>query len=501
MNGPAKVVEILSGTGQPEKLSIAGYPLEYWTEKFELPVHIYYAPVIRANLRAFKAVFAQYYPKGRVCFAAKACTHQSTLKIVKEEGCGCDVASYNETRCAFEAGVAPEMLDLNGNCKEDFYIEDAIRRGMNIVADNIEEFEIVAQIASRLQKRPKVLLRVSGFELDGVTDDSVFTAGTWTKFGAQIQHVPAFIKTLDQYPQIEFMGFHAHIGSQIAQLAPFQAVLGKFIELGQQLNKALAGRGGKCQILNIGGGFPVRYVEKEVWSNIVKRIHDGYLQAQKGDMSQVFVWHDGLAGFAGEGDTRIHLDRWTGERFYTEYPKESMLAALLKSEIVVNGKSVNSVRALKDLGEPMLTIEPGRSVAEDAGVTLAKVGLVRCVAGQHNLMALEMGVTNHGESLIEKPVKKWEIANAYHKKDVELFECFVAGNLCFSGDMLSKYKVFLQRRPVRGDVILIHNTGAYTSSLLTACSNSFPRPARVLVGDGGEITFIKKRDRYEEIFN
>jgi len=480
-----------------QEYKIAGQPLSFWLKEFKLPIHIYSAPVIRENLAAFKKVFAQHYPKSRVCFAAKACTHQSVLKIVAEEGCGSDVASYNEARCALEAGIPPEMLDLNGNCKEDFLIEDAIAKGINIIADSVEEFLIVTKIARKLKKKPKVLLRVSGYKLKNVTDDSVFTAGLWTKFGVNIEDVPAFIRTLYKYTEIDFMGFHTHIGSQISQLKPYQAVLGRLIELGHLLNKA----GGHCRVINIGGGFPVRYVEKKTWNYIVKRIKAGYKQAQKGDMRRVFVWHDGLAGFASEGDTHLHLDRWTGERFYTDLPKEQMLAALLKSEIVVHKKSVKAVKALKELGEPMLVIEPGRSVAEDSGVTLARVGIVRKVAHDHNLMTLELGITHHGESLIEKPVKQWMIVNDYQRKDKKPFETFIGGNLCFSGDMISKYKVFLQRKPQRGDIILIHNTGAYTSSLFSANSNSFPRPDRILVDGKGRLTSIKKRDSYQQIFS
>jgi len=479
-----------------KELLIAQHPLFFWQKKFQLPIHLYYAPTIRSNLRAFKKVFKQYYPKGRVCFAAKACTHQSILKIVKAEGCGSDVASYNETRCALEAGLSPKMLDLNGNCKEDFLIEEAIKKGMNIIADSLEEFALIARLADQLAKKTNVLLRISGYQLENVTADSVFTAGLWTKFGVHLDDVPQLIKSLDRYPQINFLGFHTHIGSQVAQLKPYQAVLGKMIEMGHLLKAT----GRECQVINIGGGFPIRYVEKETWDYIVKRIKQGYLRAQKGDMSRVFVWHDGLAGFVGESDALIHLDRWTGERFYTKYPKEQMLAALLRGNIIVNKKTVKAVAALKALGEPLLTIEPGRSVVEDAGVTLAKVGIVRKVARDHNLITLEMGITCHGESLIERPVKKWEILNNYQKKDKAAFEAFVGGNLCFSGDMISKYKVFLQRKPVRGEVVLIHDTGAYSSSLFAANSNSFPRPARVLVDERGRITAIKKRDAYKQIF-
>jgi len=478
-----------------KEIYIAGYPVSWWLNKYELPVHLYYAPVIRDNIRAFKDILKRLYPNGRVCFAAKANTHPLVLKIAKEEGCGADVASYNEMRCALESGMKPEMLDLNGNCKENFLIEDAINKGMNIIADSIEEAEVVEEIASRKKKKCRMLLRVSGYDLEHVTDDSVFTAGKWTKFGTAIELVPHFIRTIDRFRYAQLVGFHTHIGSQVAKVEPYFSVIGKLIEMGHLLNSV----GKKCEVINIGGGFPVCYVPKEMWNLITQKIRDGYSRSTKGDNSKIFVWHDSLAGFMSEGDPKVHLDRWTGERFYTSLPKEKMLEALLRGEITVNGKKKNTVQALKELGGPMLTIEPGRSIVEDAGVTLAKVGIVKKVAGPHDLTCLEMGITNHGESLIEKPVKKWELVNNHDLRDVEPFETFIGGNLCFSGDMISKYKVFLQRKPKRGDIIMIHDTGAYSSSLLTANSNSFPRPARVLVDERGKVRLIKRRDQYKEI--
>ncbi len=474
---------------------IFGHPLSWWLKKYPLPVHLYSAQIIEDNLAAFQKVFRRHYPKSRVCFAAKACTHVPILKIANKLGCGADVASYNEVRVALDAGMRPEMLDLNGNCKEDFLIEQAIQKNMNIIADSIEELDDIQAVAQKLSKRPRVLLRISGYQLEAVTDDSVFTAGLWTKFGTQLKHIPAFLSRLDEYPNIELIGFHTHIGSQISKLEPYLSVMAKLIEMGQLLNAS----GGRCQVINIGGGFPISYVDKSTWETIVKKIKDGFLRSQKGDNSKIFVWHDGLAGFSSEGDQRIHLDRWTGERFNTEYPKEKMLEALLTGSVLINGKKMNTVDALKSIGEPMLTIEPGRSVVEDAGVTIARVGIVKTVADDHNLVNLEMGITSQGEALIEKPVKRWEIVNDYQRSDPEPFEAFIGGNLCFSGDMISKYKVFLQRKPVRGDLVMIHDTGAYTSSLFAANSNSFPRPERVLVSANGKTQTLKRRDKYEDI--
>jgi len=179
-----------------------------------------------------------------------------------------------------------------------------------------------------------------------------------------------------------------------------------------------------------------------------------------------------------------------------------MLEAILKGSVAVNGKRVSTLEGLKMLKEPEIIIEPGRSIMDDSGITLAKVGFVRQVAGGHNLITLEMGVTDHSEALLEKIVRQWEILTDHKRSDEKPFETFAGGNLCFSGDMISRYKVILRRKPERGDVVAIYDTGAYNSGFLAANPNSFPRPSRVIVLDEeGEIKFIKKRDKYEEIFS
>jgi len=476
---------------------IANYALSWWINKFQLPLHIYFAPFITQNVRAFKQVFKNLYPNGHIRFAAKACAHPEVFKIVIREGAGIDVASYYETRCALESGVPPEQLDLNGNCKEDFLITNAIRANMLIVADSIEEFMVVSQIAKQMGKTPRVIMRISGFDLGPVTAEAVFTAGKWTKFGADIEDIPAFLKTLGSHPHIRFLGFHTHIGSQIADLAPYLAVLGKMIELGHLLKKT----GGNCEIINIGGGFPISYVSRKEWEQFMERTREGYIASQKGDTSRIFIWNNRTGGFQTGPDGRIDTRHWNDDKFYSPYPKEKMVEAILKDRVEVHGKDVNTIEALKALGEPALVIEPGRSITGDSAVTLARVSQVRNIGGQHNLMTLEMGVTNFGTALVYMPVQRWEIINDYDRKDPEPFETFVGGNLCFSGDMLAKYKVSLQRKPVRGDIVLIGNTGCYEAQFFASNANAFPRPARVLVDADGRLTVMRNRDTYEEIFS
>ncbi|OPY83859.1 MAG: Diaminopimelate decarboxylase [Smithella sp. PtaU1.Bin162] len=476
---------------------IADHPLSWWVNKFQLPLHIYSGSVIGENVKAFRQVFQNLYPQGHIRFAAKACAHPAVFKIISREGAGIDVASYYEAQCALASGVPPEKLDLNGNCKEDFLIAKAIETDMLIVADSIEEFQIISRIAGRMGRRPRVVMRLSGFELGHVTAEAIFTAGKWTKFGADVDDIPAFLKTLDSYSSVRLLGFHTHIGSQIADLEPYLAVLGKMIELGHLLKKT----GRNCEIINIGGGYPISYVNKEEWERFLERIREGYLAARSGDPSRIFIWHNRTRGFETEPDGRLATSHWNDEKFYSPYPKEKMVEAVLRGKVKVYGEEVNTVAALRALGEPALVIEPGRSLVGDSAITLARVSQVRKIGGSHNLMTLEMGVTSLGTALVYMPVHRWEIINDYDRKDPEPFETFVGGNLCFSGDMLAKYKIALQRKPVRGDIVLIRDTGSYGPQFFASNANAFPRPARVLVDATGKLTVMRKRDTYEDIFS
>ena len=234
---------------------------------------------------------------------------------------------------------------------------------------------------------------------------------------------------------------------------------------------------------------------------MLERIRAGIVSAQAGDMSGPFVWNNKNPGFALNREGHIDLHKWDGEKYYSPYPKAHMLEAILTGDVRMHGETLNAVKALKDLGEPELLVEPGRSIVGDTGVTLARVSQVRTVARHHNLVCLEMGITSYGMAMVGIPMNRWAIVNEYRNADPQVFEAFIAGNLCFNGDMISRYKTAFQRKPKRGDTVIVYDTGAYSPHFFAANSNSFARPARVVADHTGEITVLKKRDTYQDIFS
>jgi diaminopimelate decarboxylase len=98
---------------------------------------------------------------------------------------------------------------------------------------------------------------------------------------------------------------------------------------------------------------------------------------------------------------------------------------------------------------------------------------------------------------VPEQLHRMEIANRLDAG--ERFETFVAGNLCYTGDLLCRIKTALNGKPARGDYLIIYDTGAYADFFI-ANTNSFPRPAKVLVTKTGDHRVVVARERFEEVF-
>ncbi len=475
---------------------ISGKNHKEWSEEFGLPLHIIYAPIMEQNVINYQEVFKNEYPKGKIRFAGKVNPHPSVFKLMAKLGIGADVASVNEMNAALMGGIDPYNIDVNGNAKSDSLIDEAVGKKMFFIADSNEELETINARAAALNLKARVALRVAGFHMSNVTDANVFTAGVWSKFGENIENIPNILKNIKEFKHIDFHGFHTHIGSQISEPGAYLEAMGRLMELGMMMQEL----GLPVKLMNIGGGFPVDYVNKAEWEYLIGRVGAGYKASTSGDEANAFIWNNELGGLGFDEHGNVDPDSWSGEKMYSDYPKHKMLEKVLQGDIIVNQQKISVKKALEQLGTPELVIEPGRSIAEDSGITLAKVSHIRKVAQNHFLTTMEANVTNFGTAMLLPPVNPWTVFNDPFKMDKNPFETFLAGNLCYSGDIISKYKVFLQRQPKRGDILCCYNTGAYDPSFFAANTNSFARPARILVDEKGLVAIIKKKDTFEEIF-
>jgi diaminopimelate decarboxylase len=510
--------------------TLRGFDILTLAEQFGLPLHLYDGRLIAGNLHAFQSTFQETGIEGRVCYAVKACGFSEIIKVAAQTGVGADVASEYELASTLEAGIPPNKMVIHGNAKSDIYLERVVALDALIAANHQTELDRIEGEAARQRKQVRTLLRLSGFELGPVTARGIFTAGRWCKFGEPVAEVPSLLTHRKRWPHIDLIGFHVHIGSQISEVEPYRVVFGKLAQLAV-VYREIVGR--PVQVIDLGGGFPVSYVDRRTWNSLVRAIQKqgetvglrrseksqgvkippnppllkGRIQSlprrlprgtrgkrgNEGDLKigQAVTWEGMTGGFQPDPATgKMDWKHWSGEKFYTPYPKEKMLASLLQGKVPFRGKEERFEKVLERIGKPRLLVEPGRAIVGDAGVTLARVVDMYPVAGGHPLVTLDLGIVNHGTGLVEPDLYTWTLANDIERKDGRSFKAFVAGRLCFSGDLLSRYLVSFPRRPVRGDIAVIEKTGAYASTFFASRANGFPPPACVLLQSRGRTSCL-----------
>ena len=239
------------------RLSIGGVDLLDLAEEHGTPLFVYDEADLRARCR--QAVEA--WGDG-VAYATKAFLCIAMARLAHEEGMCLDVSTGGELHVALTAGVAPERLVLHGNNKSDAELAAALAVGVGrIIVDSFDEIariERLVALADGARPRPKVLARITpGIEVH--THEFVRTGQDDSKFGFGLASGAAFeavdrLRSLDRAGTVEFVGIHAHLGSQVFALAPFvQAIdvlAGFFAPLG-------------LPELVVGGGLGVAYVNGE----------------------------------------------------------------------------------------------------------------------------------------------------------------------------------------------------------------------------------------------
>ncbi|MFP4132922.1 MAG: diaminopimelate decarboxylase [Halothece sp.] len=240
-----------------DHLEIGGCDVTELVERFGSPLYIMDEHSIRTACGQYREGLANHYSgDSLVIYASKALNCLGICALVASEGLGIDVASGGELYTARQAGVSPEKIYLHGNNKSRQELQEAMECGCTIVADNWLELKTLAELAQG--KSPKVMLRITpGIECH--THEYIRTGHLDSKFGFDPNQVQAVFNFLQQTSNLDFVGLHAHIGSQIFERQPHQDLAGVLVDwLKQAMDLGLPVRE-----LNVGGGLGIRYTEAD----------------------------------------------------------------------------------------------------------------------------------------------------------------------------------------------------------------------------------------------
>jgi diaminopimelate decarboxylase len=231
-------------------LELGGCDAIALAREFGTPAYVVVEDDVRERARAFVAAYAARCDDFEVHFASKAFPCTAVLRILREEGLACDVASGGELAIALKAGFDPAKIHLHGNAKSAGELAEAVAAGVgHVVVDNHSDIDHLDRLVPDGVTQ-RVQLRVApGISPD--THPSISTGGPNTKFGFGLQSAPAAIERLDASDRLELEGLHLHIGSQIYDVESFRTAL--------EAMASLATHG----MVNLGGGLGVAYVNAE----------------------------------------------------------------------------------------------------------------------------------------------------------------------------------------------------------------------------------------------
>ena len=354
------------------QLTIGGTSAMTLANTYGTPLFVYDTALIKERARAFMQTFESAGVKAQVAYASKAFSSIAMYQLAAKEGLSLDVVSGGELYTAIHAGFPVERIHFHGNNKSDEELNFALDSGIGcIVVDNFYEIDQLKRLTTYKKMNINILLRVTP-GIEAHTHDYITTGQADSKFGFDLnngQADQAFQLVKDDI-YIQLLGMHCHIGSQIFDSVAFSLAAKKLIA------KMIAWRTQfdfVCPVLNLGGGFGIRYTEED-----------------KPLQPAVYV--------------------------------EDMI------------KSIQSEIGLLEYPMPEIWIEPGRSLVGDAGTTLYTIGSQKEVPGVRNYLAVDGGMSDNIRPALYQAKYDAAVANKMTKESTTRYT--VAGKCCESGDKL-----------------------------------------------------------------
>lgn len=217
------------------------------------PFYVYSAATLERHFSLFDEALAG--TDHLVCFAIKSNSNLAVLKVLGNLGAGMDVVSGGEYLRAKAAGVPGERIVFSGVGKTRDEIHLALSGGIRqFNVESEPELRVISEVASGLGLRAPIALRVNP-DVDAKTHEKIATGKSENKFGIPIAKARAVYAEAAALPGIDVVGVDVHIGSQLTELAPFEAAFTKV----RELTLALREDGHNIRRLDLGGGLGIPY--------------------------------------------------------------------------------------------------------------------------------------------------------------------------------------------------------------------------------------------------
>lgn len=355
-------------------LHIGGVNTLDLVKKYKTPLYVFDEELIRNKCREYIKSFKVKENGNKVAYAGKAFLTKYMCKIVCEEGLCLDVVSGGELYTAYKAGMPMENILFHGNNKTVDEVKLGIELGVGrFVVDNFYELDLIEKFCLENNKTQKIYFRVTP-GIDAHTHKYIRTGQIDSKFGFALINGDFYkaVEKVKQYKNIELVGIHAHIGSQIFEIKPFLD-------------------------------------EVEIMLKLLKEVNE--------NNDDINLTEVDLGGGIGV--------------YYTEEDKPKTISEFC--EAIIN-KSDEVCEEL-NIKRPTLLIEPGRSLVANAGSTIYTVGSIKEIKNVRTYVSVDGGMTDNIRPSLYQADYECGIVNKINKTGHN-HKVTIAGKCCESGDIL-----------------------------------------------------------------
>ncbi|TCN01692.1 diaminopimelate decarboxylase [Paenibacillus sp. BK033] len=314
-------------------LEIGGVDVTDLAKEYGTPLYIVDETLIRQRANEYVNAFKESGLKFQVAYASKAFSVMAMCAIADQEGLSLDVVSDGELYTALQAGFPAARIHFHGNNKTPDEINMALDANIGcFVVDNFVELHLLNALAANKGKKVKILFRITP-GVEAHTHEYISTGQEDSKFGFDLGNGAAkqAIREALELSNLEILGVHSHIGSQIFEVDGFRMAVDKVVAFAVQIRDEL---GLTFKVINLGGGFGIRYVE---------------------------------------GDTPLPVAQYV---------------AAITDAVISNFSAAN-------FPLPEIWVEPGRSIVGDAGTTLYTVGTMKDIPGVRKYIAVDGGMMDN----------------------------------------------------------------------------------------------------------
>ena len=337
-------------------IEIGGCDLVELANQYGTPLYVFDEETIRSITKSYKDAFKEY-PNIKMMFASKAFMTKAMCKIMEQEGFGLDLCSGGELYTAYSAGFDMTKTMFNGNNKTYEELSMAMEYGIGTISvDNFFELALLNNLAEAKNKKVRILLRITpGIECH--THEYIQTGHLDSKFGFDLTQIDEAIELIkDEYKNLELVGLHAHIGSQIFEKKVYFDEVSVLFE---EIKRIKDTHNIELTELNLGGGLGIKYTEKD---------------------EPISVYE---------------------------------IAQTIIEAIKINSEKYK-------IKQPNIFIEPGRSIVGTAGVTIYTAGSSKQVPNGRRYQAVDGGMSDNARPSLYQAEYTVEVANKPNETETEV---------------------------------------------------------------------------------